>query len=822
MDMPRFSRIRSVGPAFVLVTTLVSLAALTGCGVGAGSTAAPSEFQAAAISGKLNGGPNPIIGSTIRAYTTGTAYGTGVLRDTAYTDSTGTFTLSGDYSCPSGQFLYLTAVGGNTGASNTPGAGATATATISGGVVSGLTLTASGGSYTGANVSIVSRNQGGQGATATAVVDTNGASPTFGQVTGLTLVNGGSGYTTAPNVVITPAATSGTANSAAVLVAAIGRCDDVFAGGTYSGSFVTINELTTIAAAYALSGFSSAPTVGGDTIVGIGAPVKNNAATGTATAAAGLRHAFQNAANLVDVQGPSAMTARSTTVGFTQATAPIVPRELINAIGNTLVACVNSANNANAAAACTTVFSAGTTSTNTPANIFQAMVNIAQHPALSFNATSGKTAAATFLNTATAQTTVYFPNLGTVTGTTAPTDLGLAIVYPTGSGAGTGYPLTGGATPTTGAAQGVTFPDDVALDVNDNVYVLNSSGDTTTTNAEQNVLTFTSNGQFISATADNTLVKTGQRIALDTAGYVWTTNSNGGATGLERYGNSSGVLSAATAVPVAFGSYGLAVDQANNVWAGVNSNGATAAALDEITTSAGVSTVAQAGTVPSPAANLFDILVTPNQNIVVAADATGTATGGFVYVQQNTGTAAAPTYTSASNVVSAGSPTQKSPYGLYYVNSATPSLFGSNNVNSTNAGGLYPYALTYSGDKLTAVGAPGTPLNGTGTGYQATTYGKVDGLFNAISVQSTTNKIIVQPLGSTTSFQVFGCASTSGTCVNPISNPQALAVDSAGAIWIANRGATKGTASTGSLIQVLGVAAPSWPQSSVGLTGEPQ
>ena len=97
-------------------------------------------------------------------------------------------------------------------------------------------------------------------------------------------------------------------NSKAYLVAALGRCEDLFTAGVYTGGFIYINELSTVAAAYALNNFAA---IGGGNgvfaTVGIGAPSTNNAAVGCianggscpTTSAAGLRHAFQNAANLV-------------------------------------------------------------------------------------------------------------------------------------------------------------------------------------------------------------------------------------------------------------------------------------------------------------------------------------------------------------------------------------------------------------------------------------------------------------------------------------------------------------------------------------------
>jgi len=73
-------------------------------------------------------------------------------------------------------------------------AGATATATISGGVVTAVTITAGGSGYTSAPTISFSGGGGGSGATATATI-------TGGVVTAVTITAGGSGYTSAPTII---------------------------------------------------------------------------------------------------------------------------------------------------------------------------------------------------------------------------------------------------------------------------------------------------------------------------------------------------------------------------------------------------------------------------------------------------------------------------------------------------------------------------------------------------------------------------------------------------------------------------------------------
>jgi hypothetical protein len=80
-------------------------------------------------------------------------------------------------------------------------------------------------------------------------------------------------------------------NNSALLMAALGDCANVSAS-----TFVIVNEVTTVAAAYALSGFMTTSASGSTFVANVSAPAANSAAAGTATVAAGLPHAFLNAA----------------------------------------------------------------------------------------------------------------------------------------------------------------------------------------------------------------------------------------------------------------------------------------------------------------------------------------------------------------------------------------------------------------------------------------------------------------------------------------------------------------------------------------------
>jgi len=149
---------------------------------------------------------------------------------------------------------------------------------------------------------------------------------------------------------------SGGTNSAAGLMAALGTCP-------VTTSFIEVNEITTVAAAYAFAGFASDAT--------------HVSTSGSTLAQTGIVNAFANASNLANVGSGAALAT-------TPAGNGTVPMNEVLTLANILAYCVNS-NDAQGAisANCSTLFGyalSGGTSGSTPTDTASAAINIAHNP----------------------------------------------------------------------------------------------------------------------------------------------------------------------------------------------------------------------------------------------------------------------------------------------------------------------------------------------------------------------------------------------------------------------------------------------------------
>jgi len=322
---------------------------------------------------------------------------------------------------------------------------------------------------------------------------------------------------------------TGINNSAAVLAAPLGNCNAV----TAASYVVVVNEVSTVAAAYAFAGFASSATQ-------VSFP-------GTSSrAAAGFQNAFLNFLNLVTYNpetGFFAGTANTTTFGGNGT----VPAAEIDTLANILSACVNSTGAVTGPpnpTPCYTLFtnalSAGTTGKQ-PTDTATAAINIAHNPAVEvanlFMLQSGLGSGAPFPS----------PEL-----TSAPNDFTIAITYTEG---------------------GLNSPQSVAIDESGNVWVANGANDTISEFSASSFYAAASGSPFSGAVEP-------WGIAIDNSGNVWVSNASGGTGGqtLSEFNSSTGALISTFPDGSTAGTSqldyprGVAIDQYGNVWT-ANSEG---------------------------------------------------------------------------------------------------------------------------------------------------------------------------------------------------------------------------------------------------------
>ena len=159
-------------------------------------------------------------------------------------------------------------------------------------------------------------------------------------------------------------------NAGLGLMAVLAQCPQ---SGTFVGTLdsILVNEISTIAAAYAMSGFATDGT--------------HVSSSGTALANVGVANAFANAAQMYYIQGyEPGHTALAVTPGGNGA----VPKQELITLADILASCVNSSgaltNTDGSETACGTLFSVatsdGTATGANPTDTATAAINIAHHP----------------------------------------------------------------------------------------------------------------------------------------------------------------------------------------------------------------------------------------------------------------------------------------------------------------------------------------------------------------------------------------------------------------------------------------------------------
>ena len=367
------------------------------------------------LKGQLHGGQQPVEGALIQLMAAGTSgYGGSavpLLSSAVYTNASGGFSITGQYTCPSASTpVYLLATGGN------------------------------------------------------------------------------------------PGLPSGQTNPDLALMAGLGAC-----GNLTDSTFISVNEVTTVATAYALAGYMTSAT--------------NLSSSGTALAQQGLANAFGTIDRMVDVSTGFARTR-------TPAGNATVPAAEINTLANILSACVNSAGSAasGSLSPCIPMEAAAVDSGGTsPANTVEVALNMAHLPGQ----------AVTTLYNLQPPTPPFQPTLAA-----GPQDWTVSLVY------GTKLPA-----PTTTAG--------LAIDGNGNVWTAGSTSNI--------VRVIGSDGTELSGPSGYAVpgVTNPTSVAVDLNGNGWVGGGNGTIAGVSQAGVAQSGAGYSTGHPVV---NGLAVSVDNTLW----------------------------------------------------------------------------------------------------------------------------------------------------------------------------------------------------------------------------------------------------------------
>ena len=364
------------------------------------------------------------------------------------TDLNGLFNITGDYSCDKGFPVYAYATGGAPSATTTINiTGVSYTVT---GSTYTYTFTASNLLYAGQNVQFSSSSLGGQYASLNLTTQTVLATPTstsFQISTSIAPATGGdtqTGYATSV----------GPINPVISNMAMLGICPG---NGNFTTPvhFIYMNEVSTVAMAYAMAGFST------DSL-----HMGSSAANET-----GLQNAAYNAANLYNIQ-LFAQTANTTTVNGSGT----VPQAELHTLANILANCVDSANTATTASpSCTSLFAAAPNSSGAqPTDTATAAINIAHNPGAHitdlFKLASGAVPFTPQLSAAPKDFTVAITYTGIASPGGVAIDANGSAFIPTNSTSGyvTKIPATGALSASATAGSGF---DSIAIDSGGNVFV---------------------------------------------------------------------------------------------------------------------------------------------------------------------------------------------------------------------------------------------------------------------------------------------------------------------------------------------------------------
>jgi hypothetical protein len=296
-------------------------------------------------------------------------------------------------------------------------------------------------------------------------------------------------------------------NSAAGLMTALGNCPS---SGSFLASIprIQVNEVTTIAAAYAMAGFATDAT--------------HVSSSGTPLAQTGIANAFANATNLADITTGAALST-------TPAGNGLVPQSTINTLADILASCINSTSPASHP--CSTLLSSalsGGSAGTQPTDTATAALNIAHNPTANIAA----------LFALQPPDVPFQPTLAS-----APNDFTIGLFFDDGD---------------------YGFTDTIAIDASGNAWTVNFPSGVSKFSSSGALLS-PPDGFF----SPDMTGPSG--IAIDSFGNAWVVNSGQGGCGqgdcsVSKFSPSGDVLSGGHGFNGLSTPKGIAIDAADNVW----------------------------------------------------------------------------------------------------------------------------------------------------------------------------------------------------------------------------------------------------------------
>ncbi|MDE1154665.1 MAG: hypothetical protein PW735_02925 [Acidobacteriaceae bacterium] len=534
----------------------------------------------------------------------------------------------------------------------------------------------------------------------------------------------------------------GTPNAAATLMAVLGTCPS---SGNFAAQIpsLVVNELSTVAAAYALAGFATDPLHIGDD-----ESVTSN--TTASLAKTGMTNAVATAALLTNIT-----TASGTALSTTPSGNGAVPASTVNTLADILAACVNTTGAGSQT--CSTLFASATadgTSTGTAAtDTADAAINIAHFPAYNVGTLYG-------LVPATA--VPYQPTLSA-----SPNDWTIGIRYTDGS---------------------LYSPNSVALDSQGNVWAGNGAHGLTKLSPQGKALSGTSG--FVDSA--HGLAPTA--LAVDTGDNVWAANNLTGVPSVEFSNDGSYVMAGASSSDMETDMSSVSLDGANNVF----TSQMAANAVNESTASSsyksfvylhpgGLSDTTEIAATPMTSTSGYTLVWTANVGTAAALIDTDPGTSGIGSTQ-----ARSSSYTCGKNGPSIIAVDRRG-YAWTATSASVNNVDLSHNLFVFNTSGKPVYDTT---------GCSGSNVDTASRGYTGGGLNQPA----AIALDGNDTAWVANSAGNVSAFTEAGSAispSTGYTAGGAFTSPSALAMDGSGNVWITDSTANTITELVGAATPVV-------------------